>query len=454
MAERIRHGRFCQLVFGKLHDSNFGRRIRDGSRGAVLELGNIGPWLIKFDSAGNQQWNHPYFSQIKGSDFSTLLSGEPNSLVQTPVGGYALAGGFNNGVCIIKTDAQGFIEWNQSYLGVGSAQALIVTSDGGFALVGSSGNQTWLGKTDADGKLQWSQTFGNGNSSYGISLVQTSDGGYALLATANYFSADTQAQLIKTDSSGKVSWMQTFDWPFGLFEPKSFIQTSDGGYIIAARLNQTLSVIKTDPAGNVVWNQTYSQFVAGSLIYSVIQIADGGFAFGGGFPNPMVPGILVKVDSSGVLQWNLTVNGFVSSIVQTSDGQFTFSVSSDEQELVSTDTASSASITSTPMQTTSPTPTFSPIPSPTFIAKPSLTPSWTPMTPTFGPSATSPLTVAQTKAPSESLTHQPTLEPSPTQTGAMDNSTSLLLIMVGIAVVTAAVAGALFYFRKKKDGYN
>jgi hypothetical protein len=108
-----------------------------------------------------------------------------------------------------------------------------------------------------------------------------------------------------------------------------------------------------------VWNQTYSQFGFEGLVYSVIQTNDGGYALGSGFPNPSFPGNLIKLNSAGNPQWNITINGIVCSVVQTSDSEFTFSVSSEEQEIMSTDsTTSSPSATQTIL--TSPTVTMKP----------------------------------------------------------------------------------------------
>ena len=320
----------------------------------ALSLGNIGPWLIKVNYEGDQQWIQPYFGQLKYNNFSSLISGQVSLLVQTSDGGYALGGSFNNGACLIKADSGGNILWNQTFSTIKEASALIVTSDGGFAIAGYTGSDCWLGKLNSTGQLQWSQTYASENVTESVSLLQTSDGGYAILVNANPYYGDTSALLIKTNSLGAVVWSQTYDWPLGGFQDRSFIQTNDGGYVLAAGVSNGLRVVKTNSDGNVIWNQTYSQFGIGNIVYSVIQTSDGGYAFGCGFPNPDSSGSLVKIDSAGNLQWNITVNGMVCSVVQTSDGQFTFSVSSnypDNNILMSTDdspspSASTSSVTS------------------------------------------------------------------------------------------------------------
>ena len=311
-------------------------------KSAVLNLANIGPWLVKLDYAGNQQWIQPYFSQMKNNDWNNLISGDVSSLVQTPDGGYALAGNFNKEVGIMKTDNMGNILWNQSYNSLSGGPALIVTGDGGFAMVSSTGNACWLGKLNSNGDIKWNQTYANQDTSVGVSVIQTIDGGYTILGLINPYTTGASVWVIKTGSSGKMLWNQTYNWSRVFFEPKSFIQTTDGGYILAPGFNGSLCILKTDVNGALVWNQTYSQFGFGSLVYCIIQTSDGGYAMGRGFPNPSTPGNLIRLDSAGNPQWNITVNGIVCSVVQTSDGEFTFSVSSREQEIMSTDSATSS----------------------------------------------------------------------------------------------------------------
>jgi hypothetical protein len=55
----------------------------------------------------------------------------------------------------------------------------------------------------------WSQTYGGTSGDYGFSVVQTSDGGYAIAGyTFSYGAGDGDVWLVKTDESGVVPEFQ------------------------------------------------------------------------------------------------------------------------------------------------------------------------------------------------------------------------------------------------------
>ncbi len=82
--------------------------------------------------------------------------------------------------------------------------------------------------TSSSSPATWNELFG-GPSNYVVSsLVNTSDGGYAIAGSVN----STAAFIIKTDSNGNVQWSKTYEG-FDYAHAYSMLQTSDGGYILA-----------------------------------------------------------------------------------------------------------------------------------------------------------------------------------------------------------------------------
>jgi hypothetical protein len=270
-------------------------------------------WLVKVDANGNMEWNQTYGGA--GNELAYAL-------VETSDGGYALAGD----ALLVKTDAYGNMEWNQT-IG-GPIRSLVETSDGGYALAGwttsfgAEGDDFWLVKIDAYGNVEWSQTYGRGRSDRAYALVATSDGGYAIAGETisnNYGVPHWDFWLVKTDANGDMEWNRTYGKGAGE-NAYALVETSDGGYALAGDTSifnpetgiaSDFWLVKTDAYGYMEWNQTYS----GWRVYALVETSDGGFALAGGSR-------LVKTDAYGVMEWNRTYEGVAYALVETSDGGY------------------------------------------------------------------------------------------------------------------------------------
>jgi hypothetical protein len=295
-------------------------------------------WLVKTDEFGNMEWN-----QIHAGGAQT---DEPRSLVVMSDGGYAIGGytdsfgAGDNDFWLVKTNEYGEVKWNRTYGGTEEdrASSLVATSDGGCAMAGftrsfgAGENDFWLVKIDASGNVEWNQTYGGTDYDSASSLVVTSDGGYAIAGRTSSFGSGIQdCWLIKTDNYGNMEWDQTYG---GLEDDSasSLVATSDGGYAIAGATNVfgdgNFWLIKTDRHGNVEWNQTYTE-PNSVWTWSLISTSDGGYAILG---NTVSSGAgssdfwLVKTDAMGNTEWNRTYGGteadYPYSLVEASDGGY------------------------------------------------------------------------------------------------------------------------------------
>jgi hypothetical protein len=242
---------------------------------------------------------------------------------QTSDGGYIVAGyteSFGAGgsdIFLIKTDASGNIIWAKTYGGTNLDDAFSVqqTTDGGYIVAGytwsfgAGYSDIFLIKTDANGNVQWAKTYGGTNDDWAYSVQQTSDGGYIMAGTTWSFGAGWgDIFLIKTDANGNLQWAKTYGG--GSYDyAYSVQQTFDGGYIVAGTTasfsagNYDIFLIKTDAKGNIQWAKTYGGTdILDSGIPSVQQTSDGGYilvsttiSFGAGGADIF----LIKTDARG-----------------------------------------------------------------------------------------------------------------------------------------------------------
>jgi len=148
----------------------------------------------------------------------------------------------------VKTDASGNHQWNQTYGGTNIDLGLSVlqTSDSGYILLGYTSSfgagleDFWLVKTDASGNHQWNQTYGGTDYDHGFSVQQTSDNGYILLGgTTSFGAGDFDFWLVKVGGK-EADLVGRSAWP----EHHHFVKSKDGNITIADKHgtpgNQTL----------------------------------------------------------------------------------------------------------------------------------------------------------------------------------------------------------------------
>ena len=261
------------------------------------------------------------------------------SVVQTGDGGYALTGytdSYGAGsydFWLVKADSSGVVQWNQTYGGTDydEAWSVVATVDGGYAIAGDTwsfgagGFDFWLVKTDASGNMEWNQTYGGTGWDIAHSLVETIDGGYALVGSTNSFGAgSSDFWLVKTDVDGNMVWNQTYggtsmDWG------SSVVETGDGGYALTGRTSSFGAggfdswLVKTDSAGNVQWNQTYGG-ASDDHAWSVVQTVDGGYALAGSTMSYGAGGSdfwLVKVNAEMNLEHQINLGDLMYGLART-----------------------------------------------------------------------------------------------------------------------------------------
>jgi len=327
--------------------TDVGYAVQQTSDGGYIIAGytnSFGPgdwdiYLIRTDKEGDTLWTKTYGGI--GSDMGF-------SVQQTSDGGYIIAGRTESSdvkgdVYVIKTDIKGDTLWTRTYGGVynDGAGSIQETSDGGYIITGftysfSRGfGDIYLIKTDAKGDTLWTRNYGGGGEDWGVSVQQTSDGGYIIAGfTWSFGTRDNwDVYLVKTDTKGDTLWTRTYGGgkdDIGL----SVQQTSDGGYIVAGATasfgagGADIYLIKTDTSGDTIWTRSYGG-EGDDFGYSVWQTSDGGYVVTGSsssFSAGDTNVYLLRMDKRGDTLWTEIYGGagedWGTSIQQTSDGGY------------------------------------------------------------------------------------------------------------------------------------
>jgi hypothetical protein len=104
-----------------------------------------------------------------------------------------------------------------------------------------------------------------------LSIIQSSDGGYIVVGRTQSFGAGGyDVYVVKIDSSGNVLWTKTIGGSSD-DEAWSIIQSSDGGFAIAGYTQSfgaggsDMYVVKMGPSGDICWSRGITNYVVSSV---------------------------------------------------------------------------------------------------------------------------------------------------------------------------------------------
>ena len=193
------------------------------------------------------------------------------------------------------------------------AYSIVQTTDGGYAVAGATnsfgagGSDMYIVKLSSTGSLQWSKTVGGTNFDYAYSIIHTIDGGYAVAGSTNSFGAGGyDMYIVKLNATGSLQWTKTVGGAVDDYA-WSIIQTTDSGYAIAGLTysfgagNYDMYIVKLSSTGSLQWSKTVGG-TGDDEAYSIIQTTDGGYVVAG-FTNSFGAGgydmFIVKLDANG-----------------------------------------------------------------------------------------------------------------------------------------------------------
>ncbi len=274
-------------------------------------------YVGKFDDFGNE---------IASLQYSPEFANAGEDVQLTPDGGYVITGytgpETNKDALLLKMDSNLDVLWAQTY-GSGTSGEWEMgyhvenTNDGGFILAGQNFFESTnlsdiiIIKTDALGVVEWEQTVDYQGRDWADCVQQTQDGGYIVVGNTIYPNQLVNTILIKIDPMGNQEWLTIIggtDDQFG----HSIRETQDGGFIIGGKKTvgyyYDMLLVKTDALGAVEWEQNYGGFMD-DFGWCVEITDDGGYLLCGSsltMGDNVSDLILLKTDESGVEEWHVS----------------------------------------------------------------------------------------------------------------------------------------------------
>lgn len=176
-------------------------------------------------------------------------------------------------------------------------------------------SDVWLLAFSLDGDSLWTRKFDIRSTDRGRSLAICREGGFVLSAqTEGLDSVKFVHCLIRVDAAGNKIWHQTHSG-INRDEPAQVIQTSDGGFALVGTTNfkpifrppqLAATLVRVSPTGEVLWYREY-RHTANDEAYALVELDDNGFLFAGtsltdtyGSNNQLS---LIRTDANGDTVW-------------------------------------------------------------------------------------------------------------------------------------------------------
>lgn len=285
--------------------------------------GNTDFWIIKLNATGAEEWQ----KTLGGSGRDVV-----KAIIEVPGGGYLVAGSSESAISgsktvahygsldywIVKLDASGAEEWQESYGGNFSDQleSVIATGDGGFLIGGwsnsfKSGNKEfdsfgegdfWVLKTDGKGAIEWQQVYGGEEDDHLFIMKELADSEYLIGGTSRSGISGNKEKgngkgadfwIFKINDAGQMLWEETYD--FGQHDILTSVSENEDGTLLlgghAKTENTGLSradskgindyiALKISADGEEIWRQTVGSSGTETL-KKLVETRDGGYLLAG-----------------------------------------------------------------------------------------------------------------------------------------------------------------------------
>ncbi len=198
---------------------------------------NTALWLLGLDDGGDKVWEQKLPGVVKRAPVSIHSAMDGGTIVAA-----SKKKGSSGIGWVVKLSAAGEIEWQKEFAGTAEAASAVPRGDG-YLIAGAKrarddddddddDTDAWLAMTDASGEVLWEQVFGGAGVNSALDVYPTKDGGAVIAGEAPSSSGDSSDVLVaRVDGEGTPVWEQKFGGEFDDIG-MALIETKDGGIAV------------------------------------------------------------------------------------------------------------------------------------------------------------------------------------------------------------------------------
>jgi hypothetical protein len=259
--------------------------------GSYSTVGGTNGFVTRIGDDGNVLWTYEIGLSSSYENFIDAIESSSGSIIA--VGTTDAWGAGLDDVMVVSLSPIGEPVWIRTYGGVVDdlGRAIIESKDGGYAVLANTysysigGSDFWLLRLDRDGNLLWSQVYGGGNEERGFDLIEYSAGGFVMVGqTRSFGDLAGDYYVVRVDADGGLVWDEYYvgsgeDYATGI------IQSSRGGFAIIGMvdyigLNPQARITRIQPDSTEIW----SSFYGGADVdygYGIIEVRPEEYVVGG-----------------------------------------------------------------------------------------------------------------------------------------------------------------------------
>jgi hypothetical protein len=214
--------------------------------------------LLGLDATGNALWSKKYSMTVSSAGYAIpRIKIDLNGL---PV----LSLGYEDRICIVRTDNLGNITWTGAYtadaaLGKNPGYDVVICSDNGLLAVGKADSDIFLVRISSTGQVLWTRR--HQNTSLAIyhrpyCMIRTMDGNF-LIAGMDLNTTHAECGfLMKIDSSGNMMWYKRYTAAPDYIEFRRMVEMSNGNIFVTGQdtWSYNTCIVMTDASGNLIYS--------------------------------------------------------------------------------------------------------------------------------------------------------------------------------------------------------